>query len=122
MKFKPILAFVTLSSMNIWFAGAISISFVADQAGRSLRITCTNYKKILKYGRIFKRILLTVLCMITEWKAKVKVSTFGTFQSLNVTLAVTLSGRITSIGFGSIGMTIAVIYNKKSIIKCHKIK
>ena len=51
--------------------------------------------------------------MITEWKAKVKVSTFGTFQSLNVTLAVTLSGRITSIGFGSIGMTIAVIYNKK---------
>ena len=72
-----------------------------------------------KLNDVRKKNLHTVFCMITEWKAKVKISAFGTFQPLDVTLAVTLSGSITSVGFGSIGMTIADIYDKnfKSIIK-----
>ena len=75
-----------------------------------------------KLNDVLKKILHTVFCMITEWKAKVKISAFGTFQPLDVTLAVTLSGSITSVGFGSIGMTIADIYDKKfkSIIKFAK--
>ena len=47
MKFKPILAFITLSSMNICFASTLSIGLVADQAGRSLRVACTNYREFL---------------------------------------------------------------------------
>ena len=55
MKFKPILAFITLSSMNICFASTLSIGLIADQAGGSLRVACTNYREFLINWMMFEK-------------------------------------------------------------------